>query len=106
MPFFFKATGEKLREQEDLVYRYIRSNEVVSDPQIREYFDIYLELMARNIGNLQAQLLFATVFVKYLQSFVSDESGHLSERQIFDIQATAERVLVDARNGWPSNNDL
>jgi hypothetical protein len=96
---FFNNISKKLREQENYIYSRIRSGDKI--PEIEEYFDIYLGLMGKYSGNEQSQLLVATIFAKYIKTFILGESKHLSNEKIGDMRAAAKRMLLGMRDGIP-----
>lgn len=94
---FSQNKGKQLQKQQDIIYGLIRSGERITE--LEEYFDIYLSLMGKYAGDIDTQLLIATIFAKYANSFTASETGNLSRDQIADIRATAQRMLLGCRDG-------
>ncbi len=97
---FFNNKLKKLQEQQNIIYKYFRTGDNIRE--IEDYFDIYLLLMRKNIGNIDGQTICSSVFAKYLTSFVIGETNHLNETQIEDMRFAAKKILVDLKNGYPS----
>jgi hypothetical protein len=99
LSMFLNSKLRKLQEQENIIYKYLRntSKEIT---EIEEYFNIFLTLMCRDTGDVDSQLIYATVFAKYLTSFVSEETNHLSDKQINDMRFAAKKILIDLKNGY------
>lgn len=87
----FNKKLKKLQEQQDIIYKYFKTGNDV--PEVKDYFDTYLSLMRKYIGDIDNQTLCASIFAKYLTSFVIEETNHLSEKQIEDIRYAAKKCL-------------
>lgn len=99
MHLFPKTNTQKLQEQQDIIYRYIRA--VEKSPELEEYFDIYLNLMGKYAGDVKSQLLLATIFAKYTMTFLSEATEDHTSEQISEMQAAAKRMLLGVRDGMP-----
>ncbi len=97
---FLKNKLQKLQEQQNIIYKHFRNRDKTQE--IEDYFDIYLILMRKNIGDIDAQILCSSIFVKYLTSFVKEETNHFSEKQIDDMRYLAKKMLLDLKNEYVS----
>lgn len=100
----FQNRRKQLQEQQDLIYGLIRSGKPAAE--LEEYFDIYLSLMGRYAGDLDTQLLIATVFARYAKTFATTETEHLSLDRAEEMRAAAKRMILGIRdNNRYSLND-
>lgn len=97
---FFNNKLKKLQEQQDIIYQHFRNGGKIQE--IEDYFEIYLFLMRKYIGDINSQILCSSVFVKYLKSFILAETNHLSDKEIEDMRYAARKILIDLKNGYPS----
>ena len=91
-----ETTTRKLREQEDIIYRHIRSGEKVAE--IEECYDSYLALMGKYAGDVRTQLLLATIFARFLKTFVVYEVAGLTVEETSERRAAAKRMLLGMRD--------